>query len=61
MRSTILATSSITTAFNITTKRIQARKAYDFKKMYAYVLRCCDFAGCGWTQYSPSDAVQTFR
>ena len=51
--------SSKNTAFNITLKDIQATDAYDFNKLYASILRCCD-DNFGWAQFMPVDEVQPF-
>ena len=50
--------SSKNTAFNITLEEVQATHAYDFNKLYASILKCCD--NFGWCQYMPTDFVQPF-
>jgi len=52
--------SSKNTAFNITLKPVQATKAYDFNKLYSYILQCCNNDKFGWSQYSPVDEVEVF-
>ena len=54
-------TSSKNTAFNITIKPVQATKAYDFNKLYAYILLCCNNDDIyGWSQFLPTDEVKPF-
>ena len=46
--------------FNITLKNEEATHAYDFNKLYAYVLSTCNNDQYGWSQYEPTDEIQPF-
>ena len=48
------------TGFNITLKNQEATHAYDFNKLYAYVLSTCNNDQYGWSQYAPTDEIQSF-
>ena len=48
------------TGFNITLKNEEATHAYDFNKLYAYVLSTCNNDQYGWSQYTPTDEIQPF-
>jgi hypothetical protein len=48
------------TGFNITLKDEEATHAYDFNKLYAFVLSTCGDDEYGWSQYTPTDEIQPF-
>ena len=48
------------TWFNITLKNEEATHAYDFNKLYAYVLSTCNNDEYGWSQYAETDEIQRF-
>ena len=47
------------TAFNITLKDVQATNAYDFNKLYAFILKFCG-DNFGWCSYLPTDCIEPY-
>jgi hypothetical protein len=48
------------TGFNITLKNEEATHAYDFNKLYAFVLSTCNNDEYGWAQFTPTDETKPF-